>query len=251
MLEENKLIQIITEAVQARMRQAPEPDWDRVWAGIVRKARRRRAKRNLARISVLAAMVILCASFYAVINPIPVKALGNRIWYSFGTIFHGHSATIQMTYTDDLGPNHPAKLQPTNIQPQSNLTLAAAEAKCPFKLLVPDYVPAGFTLSQVKYYPENQGFAMVEIYYQSKRTGIVFTQWNVENEGTGYSYDTDDTVASDVTVRSHPGKLLYRPKDGGYSQLIWSEGPQNYQIGGAINPSEIEHIASSLHELSS
>ena len=56
-------------------------------------------------------------------------------------------------------------------------------------------------------------------------------------------------MVSDVPVRGNPGKLFYRQKNGGYSQLIWAEGERNYRIGGAISPSEIQRIASSLREL--
>jgi predicted Rdx family selenoprotein len=230
------------------MRNAPEPDLDRIWTGIVRKARKRRAKRNAVRMLALAMMAILCAGFYTVVNPIPVRALGNRIWYSFGPIFQGHSGTIQMSYTNDLGPNPPQ--QPSNIEPESDLSLADVAAKCPFKLLVPGYLPSGFKLSQVKYYPEDQKFAQVEIYYSSGAQWLIFAQWNAENQGSGYSYDTDDTVVSDVTVCGYPAKLYYRQKNGGYSQLVWVEGEQNYRIGGGISQSDIQHVASSLHELS-
>lgn len=248
MLQEKRLEEIITEAVKSSMRNAPEPDMDRIWAGIVRKARKRRAKRNAVRILALAVIVILCTGFYTVSNPTPVKAIGNRIWYSFGAIFQGHSGTIQNSYMNDLGPNPP--VQPCNIEPETDPSLVDAAAKCPFKLLVPGYLPPGFKFSQVKYYPEDQRFAQVDIYYSSGGQWLIFAQWNAENQGSGYSYDTDDTVVSDVTVRGYPAKLYYRQKNGGYSQLVWVEGEQNYRIGGAISPSEIQHIASSLQEMS-
>lgn len=248
MLQEKRLEKIIAEAIKSHMLTAPEPDLDRIWAGIVRKARKRRARKNAARILVLTSIVILCAGFYAVLNPVPVRALGNKLWYSFGAIFQGHTGTFQMSYTDDLGPNPPH--QPCNISPELDHSLADAAAKCPFKLLVPEYLPPGFKLTQVKYYPEEKRFAQVELNYSSGEKWLIFAQWNAENQAVGYSYDTDDTVVSDVTVRGNPGKLYYRQKNGGYSQLIWAEGERNYRVGGAISPSEIQRVASSLHELS-
>ncbi|WP_236608785.1 DUF4367 domain-containing protein [Thermacetogenium phaeum] len=110
-------------------------------------------------------------------------------------------------------------------------------------------MPHGFTLPQVKYYPEGKGFARVELYYTAGEKWLLIVQWKAENQGIGYSFDTDDTVVSDVAVRGNPGKLYYRQSNGGYSQLTWAEGDRNYRIGGAIGPSEIERVASSLRQL--
>lgn len=247
-LQEKRLERVIVEAVKSRKLAAPEPDLDGIWAGIVRKARQRRAKKTAARALILAAFVVLATGFYAVFNPAPVRALGNRLWHSFSTVFQGHTGTVPITYTNDPGPNPPQ--QPSSIEPQTDLSLAEAAARCPFPSLEPGYLPPGFTLSQVKYYPEDKRFAQVELYYTSGEKWLILAQWNAENQGAGYSYDTDDTVVSEVAVRGNPGKLFYRQKNGGYSQLIWAEGERNYRIGGTVSPSEIQRIASSLRELS-
>lgn len=249
MLSENRIEKIITEAVKSNMRNAPEPDMDRIWAGIVREARKRRARKNVTRTLALAAILILSVSFYTVCNPEPVRALGNSLWYSFGTFFQGHSGTLLESYTNDLGTNPPQ--QPQSISPELINSLSAAAIKCPFTIMVPGYLPSSFSLSQVKYYPEGTGFARVELYYSSGNKWLIFAQWNAENQGNGYSYDTDDTVVSNVTVRGNPAKLFYRQKNGGFSQLVWANGEQNYQIGGAVSPLEIQHVASSLRKLSS
>lgn len=247
MFQEKKLEKMIADAVKARILAAPPPDLERIWAGINRKIRRQRAIEAGKRVLALAAVLILFAGFYSIFNPEPVRAIGKKVWYSFGTIFRGHIGNVTMSYTDSLGPNPPE--QPCNVLPQLEQSLAAVAAKCPFKLLVPGYLPHGFTLSQVKYYPEGKGFARVELYYTSGEKWLLIVQWKAENQGIGYSFDTDDTVVSDVTVRGNPGKLYYRQSNGGYSQLTWAEGDRNYRIGGTIGPSEIERVASSLREL--
>lgn len=112
MLPEERIEKIIKDAVKANMQNAPEPDMDRIWAGIVRKARKRRAKRSA------------------------VRALGNALWYSFGTIFQGHSGTIQQSYTSDPGISPPQ--QPHTISPVVDNSVTDAAAKSPFKLMVPD-----------------------------------------------------------------------------------------------------------------
>ncbi len=247
MLPEDRIEKIIKEAVKANMRDIPEPDMDRIWAGIVRKARKRRAKKNAVRALALVVVAFFFAGVYSVWNPEPVRALGNALWYSFVTVFQDHSGTIQQSYTSDLGVNPPQ--QPHSISPVVEKSVAGAAARAPFKVMVPGYLPSGFKLYQVKYYPEGDGLAQVEMDYSSGNGWLIFNQWNAFNQGTGYSYDTDDTVVSNVTVRGNPGKLFYRPKNGGFSQLVWADGDLNYRIGGAVSPLGIQHVASSLREL--
>ena len=126
--------------------------------------------------------------------------------------------------------------------------MQAIATKCPFPIQAPQYLPPGYTLARVTYSPLNKNNVMVELRYSSGKHSLVFVQWNASDQGMGYGYDIQDTVVSDVTVGSHPGKQFYRQKDN-FTQLIWADGEINYRIGGLVSPQEMQTVVSSLQEV--
>lgn len=242
MTQEKLLDKLISEAIKTHIEAAELPDFERIWEKIHWEIKKRQRKAILFKSFILVAVFLLFIGSLAAINPEPVRALGIKVWYGFKTIFCGHTATIHMSYTGNLGTNPPEQPQ-LIIKPSNNLAQLAS--KSPFPIKAPLYLPPGSELIKVKIIPLNSTNAIVEIHYSLHGQPFILSQWNGENQGVGYGYDTDDTVVSDVMIRNCPAKLFYRKKDN-YTQLTWGEDQINYQIGGVINPDEAKRIASSL-----
>jgi len=238
MTSEKRLEELISEVMKNRL-ESHNPDLGQVWKKISKELKRRKRRRVAVKFLACAAVAVLCFGAFSLYLE-PVKALNKKLWYSFSMIFQENIATILMGNTDGAHTKPPD----TKDKPVEETLLEVAK-KCPFRLKLPQYLPPVYQLDKIYYTEFGKRGAQVTLQYKSVNSSLVFTQVYAEQQGMGYSYDTDDTIVKDVKINGSSGKLFIREKDN-FTQLIWADGEIHYRLGGVIAPEEAKRIAASL-----
>jgi hypothetical protein len=216
MLTDEQLDRVIRDAIKDMTNPAdsddvPDLDLEEVWGRLQKKLRLRRIK-GLAFNSLVVAVLLLCFGALATVASGPIKAIEDR-W------------------------SHP-------------LLLSACFARYFYPVFTPSYLPAGYMMSAMNYYPVDQNNASLEIQYAFRdgKHNLIIAQGYAAKDEISYGFNTQNAIVSDIIIRGYPGKQVYFPEKD-YTQWFWADGNFTYQIGGEVSPDEMQRIVSSMAEI--
>lgn len=241
-VSQKQLDNMLAEIVKSRADRGPEPDMERIWAGISARLRReRRSARWVKAVAAVAVMLLAATAFVP-----QVQAFGLRVWRSFKVIILD-SSTGQIQSEYEGGSSTPNTLSETP-QEREYLDFEKAQEGLPFAIKRPGYLPEGYRLEKIKRADYGHGFFKVSQYYSRGNDYLLLTQENcLEENRQGVMYDTDDTTVREIKVRDLPAMLLVREKDG-WASVLWNEGALTCRIAGIATPEEIVKTAESLNK---
>lgn len=238
-VSQEQLDNMLAEIVKSRANRGPEPDMERIWAGISARLRReRRSARWVKAVAAVAVMLLAATAFVP-----QVQAFGLRVWRSFKVIILD-SSTGQIQSEYQGGSSTPMS---ETLQEREYLDFEKAQEGLPFAIKKPAYLPEGYGLEKIKRVDYGHGLFKVSQYYCRGNDYLLITQETcLEENRQGVMYDTDDTTVREITVGNVPAMLLVREKDG-WASVLWNEGALTYQIAGIAKPEEIIRTAESLN----
>lgn len=188
-------------------------------------------RRRVIRIAV--AVILLLGISGAVIFPTQVYAFKKQF---FQTIFN-IGKSLHITLDSDA----------ERLAFQNAVTdkINAIQEGVPFKILIPQYVPPGYTLESVKQNPSDTQ-AKVVITFIENQSAIRLTQAQVaDNYSVSVNADSGNAKAERVNVDRFEGNLI--TYDDGTASLIWiTDKNVMCQILGDISSDQALEMASSI-----
>ena len=184
-------------------------------------------------IRIAVAVILVLGISGAVIFPSQVYAFKKQF---FQTIFNiGKSLHITLDSNDEQLAFQNAVTDKINVVQQD----------VPFKILVPQYIPPGYTLESIKQNPSDTQ-AKVVMTFIDNQSSIRFTQTQVtDNYSVSVNADSGKAKAEKVNIDRFEGNLI--TYDDGTASLIWiTDANVMCQIFGDVNPGQVLEMANSI-----
>lgn len=180
-------------------------------------------------IQIAAAVVLLLGISGAIFFPEPVYALKKQFFQTILNI--GKSINISLNSHSD--------------QNQIAGEIASIQGDIPFTILVPQYIPPGYTLESVKQNPADKQTKIIMTFINNKST-ILFTQTIVsDNYSVSVNVDNQNAQAEKINLGTNEGNLI--TYNDGSASLIWiTENNVLCQILGDISPDQAVEMANSI-----
>ena len=245
-MEQDKIDKIIKIAMED-MKEPPPPPKE--FLHRLNKTRHERQKKLvLARIKTFAAAIAVILLVTTTINSFVLKdatAVGNVIARFFNVEGKGSINNIVFEFFHEPKKEQDEIHEITTIQPIT-MPLEEAQAKVPFKILLPLYLPDGFSLDKVTLEEVHDPSYIVTLYYKnSKGEMLSICEENIIGEaGRGYMYDKDDTMTEEISINGFTATLV-NLKDK-YVRLFWLNQSISIEIFGQINKEGAIKVAENL-----
>jgi len=254
---ETELDKVIKEAVCEMVDSVTPPPLEESWARFEKKLKeqqktdhKKRKKLLYLRLAASAGVIIMLAGAFAISVPGTARAIGEKILYTVETLLGGTQMNISTGYRH----NEPGQLSPPPnegfteipIEEERIVSLEEAITVSPFSVTIPEYIPAGYTLEQVKFQPMSKPVARISLKYNGPDANyIVLEQMNVpEGYVQGYGYDIEDAVTEDIKVGKNSGKLILFKNDK--IRMTWINNSVLFTLEGKILEEDAIKIAESM-----
>mgnify|MGYP000929344388 FL=1 len=195
----------------------------------------RRIKRKKQRriMQIAAAIILLISISGAILFPNSVYAIKKQLFQTILNI--GKSININLNSNAD-------QLQ---LQNQIDGQVAAIQRNIPFKILVPRYIPPGYTFESI-----NQSLtddqACIIMSFTAPNANILFTQTSIADKfSSSINVDARQAKADKVQIDKYEANLI--TFEDGSANLLWiTDDHIMYQILGDINPDQAIEMANSI-----
>ncbi|WP_347488139.1 DUF4367 domain-containing protein [Desulfoscipio sp. XC116] len=200
-----------------------------------------RIRTFLAAAAVIFLLIIVIGSFI----PKDATAVGNVISRLFNVEGNGSINNIIFEFFHGPEKEQDEIREITTLQPVT-MSLEEAQEKVPFKILLPLYLPVGFSLDEVTLEEVHDPSYIVTLYYKnSKGESLSIYEENIIGEaGRGYMYDKDDTMIEEVSINGSTATLA-NLKDK-YVRLFWLKQSISIEIFGQTTKEKAIKVAESL-----
>jgi len=202
----------------------------------LRERHRRRFLPLKAAVAVVAVIAVAGATFL-LSSPERLLAVGKRVFSS------------RITFQDDTGRlsfGESESKQPAHDP--SSLTTEELKKRVDFTPFGPSYIPPGYCFKGHSVTKIGEHEVRISSHYESNGQFLTVRQTLFRDGEIGPSFDLDDTVVSDVSVRGIPGKLLYREKDR-WGKVVWAEGDMLFEVSGRLPAEELLKVSNSMGPL--
>jgi len=245
-MEQDKIDEVIKTAMEDM--KVPPPPPEEFLHRLNKTHHERQKKLVLARIKTFVAAIAVILLVITTINSFVLKdatAVGNVIARFFNVEGKGSINNIVFEFFHEPKKEQDEIREITTIKPVT-MPLEEAQAKVPFKILLPLYLPDGFSLDKVTLEEVHDPSYMVTLYYKnSKGEMLSICEENIIGEtGRGYMYDKDDTMIEKVSINGFTATLV-NLKDK-YIRLFWLNQSISIEILGQINKEDAIEVAENL-----
>lgn|GEM_PF-1966828 len=269
-LTEDRLDQLIKEALEEELNAIEVPPSEHVWDRIQRtlyeeydygesKGSRLRGKGPQKRIwafriAGVTASIALLLGVFSLAFPGQVSAIRGRIMESVRIALKGPLSMIVTGYKlEDRNKNKPPVIENLVEVPQTEeelLSLNEASSKVPFRVLAPGYLPTGFKLEKIKlikFTPDNS--LLILTYTGPSGKYLELREEKLTGDmGLGSAYDSDDTEVSEVKIKENVTALVKHMKKK-LVHVIWFEENMHFDLFGELPLEEAIKVAKSLKEI--
>jgi hypothetical protein len=195
----------------------------------------RRIKRKKQRriMQIAAAIILLISISGAILFPNSVYAIKKQLFQTILNI--GKSININLNSNAD-------QLQ---LQNQIDGQVAAIQRNIPFKILVPRYIPPGYTFESIKQSLTDDQ-ACIIMSFTAPNANILFTQTSIADKfSSSINVDARQAKADKVQIDKYEANLI--TFEDGSANLLWiTDDHIMYQILGDINPDQAIEMANSI-----
>lgn len=245
-MEQDKIDEIIKTAMED-MKVPPSPP-EEFLNRLNKTCHERRKKPVAARLKTLFAAAAVILLVIAATNSFILRdatAVGNVISKFFNVEGEGSINNIVFEFFHKPKNEQDEIREITTIQPVT-IPLEEAQAKVPFKILLPLYLPDGFYLDKVTLEEVHFPSYIVTLYYKNSKGEVLsICEENIIGEtGRGYMYDKDDTVIEEVSINGSTATVA-NLKDK-YVRLFWLNQSIFIEILGQVTKEEAIKVAENL-----
>jgi len=255
MNEPNEHDRIIHEAVKNYYDHIEIPDATPSWQKVqVRLQKRRRRKKSLFRLKIVAAVVIA-----SLIIDIAATTNISKTYASMSSLLREvKDSVVEFIFTEEKQEDTSwAKTSPpsetsTTDEPTAipeETTLEVAVTKLSFPLLLPSYVPKQYSLDVVRIFEEANGqYNNLYLEYVNDSKDIFKIRERLIGSGSSHvrsDISTDAGVIKETMIKSNQGVLVILPE--GFVTLEWLTADRiKISISGKLSETEILKLAESL-----
>jgi len=184
-------------------------------------------------LQIAAAVILLLSISGAVFFPEPVYAIKKQL---FQTIFNiGKSLNISLN----------SDANQLQVQNQIAREVTVIQKDIPFKILIPRYIPPGFTIKNVKQSPTDEQVCII-MSFSAPDANILFTQTIMSEQfSSSVNVDVEQAKAEQVQIGKYEGNLITF-KDGSASLLWITDDHIICQIMGDVSPDQALEMANSI-----
>ena len=253
---ESELDKTIKETVCEMVESVTPPPLEESWARFEKKLKEQQKTDNhkrkrllYLRLAASAGVIIMLTGAFAISVPGTARAIGEKILYTVETLLGGTQMNISTGYRH----NEPAQLSPANegfteipIEEERIVSLEEAITVSPFPVTIPEYIPASYTLEQVKFQPMSKPVARISLNYNGPDANyIVLEEMNVpEGYVQGYGYDIEDAVTEEIEVGKNSGQFILFKHD--MLRMTWINNSVLFTLEGKVLKEEAIKIAESM-----
>ncbi len=236
----------IIKDVMEEMKGQP-PAANEMWQRINRRLQVEEARRKLKfkKFAAVAGLLIILGIGIFTVEPERTSAIGNFVSRVFRLDGRGPVKNVLFSYSREPDEAGPAVKEIATITPVTT-TLEEARKKATFKILIPAYLPPGFSLKEVTWEKIRNPSYRVTLNYQGPQGGFLsISQQNLLGEmGAGYMYDSEDTLVEEVIIQGSPATLTISKNK--LARIFWLNQNVSFELFGQISKNEILKVVKSL-----
>jgi len=244
-MEKDKVDEVIKSAMEDM--NSPPPPPEEFFRRLNETYKERRKKRFAARMKTFSAAAVICLMLIALGSLVSkdATAVGNIISRLFTVEGKGSINNILFEFFHEPKKEQDGIREIATLYPVT-MSLEEAQAKVPFKILLPNYLPDGYSLDHVTLEEVHDPSYIVTLYYKNPNDEILsISQENIVGEsGRGYMYDKDDTTVEEISIDGSLATLA-NLKDK-YVRLFWLRQSISIEIFGQISKQDAIKIAENL-----
>lgn len=248
---DSELDKLIKETVHEIMDSAVPPPMEESWARFEQKLKEQRTlsiknKKSLwkkpfsARLAVASALVIVLTGAFLLPFPAKARALGEKILVTVETLLGGTQMNVKIGYKhDEPGKTPPPEsFRDVPVSHERIVSLEEAGAASPFPVAIPQDIPAGYKLEQVKFQEMVKGTARVTMHYNGPAPYYFqISEINApDGYAGGYGYDVEDADARDIKIGEGIGKMITFKNEK--LRIMWLKQDMVYELEGRIPQEE-------------
>lgn len=240
---DRELKELITTAIDG----LPAPDTEKAWDKVATRLQPDPQKPRLRLLLPAAAGLVIFVIVSSLIFHAPASAFGRYVFNTLDRWLGGTLRNISSSYTpieefDEVVLPSKSTVPDELIFP----SFSAAEDIVPFPILIPTWLPEGFSLDHISVTSfTNEDAQMRIVYSGSDVMPLTIVERNLAGAmGRGQMYDTDDARAREVSVQGSPGTLLQAKT--GYLRLSWIAENLAIDINGRLSEADVLKVAESL-----
>lgn len=253
-----ELEKLIDDAVNEMVESATPPPLEESWARFEKKLKKQqqlsnspsieRKKLLSLRLAATAGFIVLLIGALSISFPVKARAIGEKIVKTVETLLGGTQINIGTGYTRDEpgAPPPPEDLRELPASLERNISLEEARTISPFSLTIPQYIPAGYNLDQVKFQEMVKPAATVTLKYKGPDSHyFTLTEMNVPDAfARGYGYDIEDAVVEDLKIGDNTVKVIKFKNET--IRISWMKQSIVYGLEGSIPREEAMKIVESM-----
>lgn len=253
----SELDKVVKETVRETVDSITPPPLEESWARFEKKLQEqqktlhKKNRRSLFfKLAASAGVIIMLAGTLAISVPGNARAIGEKILHTVETLLGGTKMNVRTGFRH----NEPGQLPPPPEKGFSELpieegrivSLEEAKKVSPFPVLVPQYIPDGYSLNRVEFQLMIKPVVKISLLYNGPNAdNIVLEEMNVpDGYVQGYGYDIEDAITEDIKVGKNSGQLILFKDDR--IQMTWINNSVLFTLDGRISKEEAIKIAESM-----
>lgn len=244
-LNDEQLDILIKERITKELQQIPIPSVDEEWLkfkSLVKNENKRRSITPKFLVTAAATVLIIIGSL-TLFRPVEANAFGERFMQIFNHLVG--KTTKDKTETINNNASNPPLVQNLGTNIEKETTLDEAQKLVYFQIAKPEYLPLGTTSTKVLITNISTEVYKIRMEYNFQGKSIILTQQNTSGiVSQGSLYDTDDTVAKDISINGIPASLF--TDKSGVKVLTWHLRGLLLQLTGVLPQDEFLKIAQAI-----
>lgn len=263
MSQQNSLDNLILEAIEDELANTPAPPlskkeaWEQIRSQLSQPQNTitNKSKLILRRIGKITAAA--CLMMTVIIASLSFAKDGSAFsWFSkYLVSVKGSVTTIFVSSTDEASKNRTNNPPPpvvTEVEVDESLvyndqmSLSDAQAATDFKIVVPEIIPDGYTLSYVNViFSGNKKSREVELIYENETSQFSIIEYKLTgmySSSTGF--DNEDTHMKEMIIKGERGTyLLFK---NGANMLMWSNADYQFRVKSRLQEEELIKMVQSM-----
>jgi hypothetical protein len=132
------------------------------------------------------------------------------------------------------------------IEQEKIVSLEEARSTSPFHITIPQYVPNGYKLDQIKFQKMVKDTTMVSTKYSHPNSNyFLISEMNApDGYVQGYVYDIEDAIVQDIMIENSKGKII--TFKNGSIKITWIRQGIIYEMEGKVLKEDALRIVESL-----
>ena len=250
----------IKATVHEMVDSATPPPLEESWARFEKKIKkqqclsiepRKTEQRNLflSKLAVAAVIFILLIGAFSISFPTKARAIGGKFVSSVENLLVGTQMNIKTGYKySEPGriPSPPEDFKEVPIEQERIVSLEEARSTSPFPITIPQYVPNGYKLDQIKFQKMVKDTAMVSTKYSHPNSNyFLISEMNApDGYVQGYGYDIEDAIVQDIMIENSKGKII--TFKNGSIKITWIRQGIVYEVEGTVLKEDALKIVESM-----